>query len=402
MQKRLQVLRWRAYHVWLELKMIWIRRHRRIRFLFILQELSQWKTEKLYQAMLAHSRFEPILGITKCLGYPEAEQKVARYCQDKGYPYIWLDPQKTIAEQVAVDLLTHQKPYTNEINPAHFINANPRIPVVCIPYYLSTITEDWIANNRLTYLSWRHFCDNESCRKDWARISRVQGCNLVVTGLPVMDELLLPKDCYEDVWPMKDGRKRIIYAPHHTIADIHWEGIGYSTFLEYGEFMLEMRDKYKDLVFFEFKPHPRLLYNLILLWGKEKAEAYYEAWDSPGASHVSANEQYLSLFKHSDAMIHDCGSFTVEYLYTGNPVMYLVRDSHHKDNMTENAAKAFDLHYKGLSKEDIERFILSVIAGDDPRKEERSAFVRDHLQPPYGKSACTNIINAILGKEDFR
>ena len=141
---------------------------------------------------------------------------------------------------------------------------------------------------------------------------------------------------------------------------------------------------------------------MIQYWGKEKADAYYAAWNAPGVSHVTVNDGYLSLFKHSDAMIHDCGSFTVEYLYTGNPVMYLVRDSHHKDNMTENAAKAFDLHYKGMSKEDIERFILSVIAGDDPRQEERSAFVRNHLQPPYGKSACTNIINAILGKEDFR
>ena len=86
MKKRLQFLKWRVYHLWLDLKMKRIRRQGKIRFLFILQELSQWKTEKLYLAMVDHPRFEPILGVTKCLGYPGAEEKVIKYCQEKGYP----------------------------------------------------------------------------------------------------------------------------------------------------------------------------------------------------------------------------------------------------------------------------------------------------------------------------
>lgn len=352
--------------------------------------------------MLAHPRFQPILGITKCLGYPGAEEKVISYCREKGYPFVWLDPQKTISEQVKVDLVTHQKPYINEINPAHYINANRGIPVVCIPYYLSTITEEWIVNNRLSYLAWRFFCDNESCKEEWSRISYVQGCNLVVTGLPIMDELLTPKAELEDVWPIKDHRKRIIYAPHHTIADIHLDGIGYSTFLEYHQFMLEMRDKYKEQVYFVFKPHPHLFENLVQLWGEERAKAYFDAWEQPGCSHLEVHGKYLSLFKYSDAMIHDCGSFTIEYLYAGKPVMYLVRDCHHKDNMTETAAKAFDLHEKGFSREDIERFIQSVVVGDDPLLEERMSFLREDLQPPFGKSACQNVMNAILGEEEYR
>ena len=60
MKRIIQLLKWRAYHFWLWLKMISIRKKDRIRFLFILQELSQWKTESLYKAMLDHPRFEPI------------------------------------------------------------------------------------------------------------------------------------------------------------------------------------------------------------------------------------------------------------------------------------------------------------------------------------------------------
>ena len=402
MRSSIKILKWRAYHLWLEWKMKRIRKKEKIRFLFILQELSQWKTEMLYVAMVEHPKFMPIIGVTKCHDNPGAEERVISYCKQKGYPYMWLDPEKSITEQVDVDILTHQKPYSNEIYRAHYIANNRSIPLICIPYYLSTITEEWIVNSKVSLLAWRQFCDNDDCREEWAKMSKLHGYNYAVTGLPMMDELLMPKDAFDDVWPVNDHRKRVIYAPHHTIADIHWKGIGYSTFLEYSQFMLEMRDKYKESVYFVFKPHPRLFVNLVRLWGEEAARSYYDAWQQPGISHLEVNEKYLSLFKHSDAMIHDCGSFTIEYLYTGNPVMYLIRDEHHKDNLTKTASQAFDLHYKGYSKEDIERFIQMVIAGNDPLAERRRDFADSCLRPPYGKSACENIIHAILGQEEFR
>ena len=377
-----------------------IRKKDKIRILFILQEVSQWKTELLYQAMLAHPRFEPIIGITKCLFYPCAEEDLAKYCEKMGYSYVWLNPDKTISEQIKVDLITHQKPYAKQIHAAHYINSNWQIPILSIPYYLSTITEEWIVNSKISLLAWRQFIDNSSTRDAWASMSWLHGRNYVVTGLPVMDEMLIPRIKLPDVWPTNDGRKRVIYAPHHTIADFHWEGIGYSTFLDYCEDMLALRDRYKDFIYFVFKPHPSLRIRLIKYWGEEKTYEYYRRWDCPGFSHVESGK-YLALFKHSDAMIHDCGSFTIEYLYTSNPVMYLVRDDSHLKNMTPYAKDAFNLHYKGKSISDIERFLEDVISGNDPLKESRAAFIHNNLVPPYGKTACENIINAILGEEEY-
>ena len=397
----LKYLKGKLFHLLMERKMRRVRKKDKIRFLFILQELTQWKTETLYQAMLAHPRFEPILGITKCLGYPGAEETVMAYCKEKNYPYVWLDPEKTIGEQIDVDIVAHQKPYFKEINPAHYFNANRQIPIVAIPYYLSTITENWIVNNRTSLQAWRQFIDNESTRKAWAKASRLRGMNYMVTGLPVMDELLTPKESLPDVWPVHDGRKRVIYAPHHTIADRHWEGIAYSTFLDYCEDMLALRDRFKDRVYFVFKPHPSLRSRLLDCWGEEKTDEYYRRWEEPGVSHVEQGK-YLALFKHSDAMIHDCGSFTVEYMFTGNPVMYLVRDDSHANNMTPYAREAFDLHYKGKNVSDIERFLEDMVAGNDPLKDRREAYKSKNLVPPYGKTACENILNAILGTEEYR
>lgn len=393
-----QVFKWRAFHAWLALRAWQVRKKGKIRFGFLIQELTQWKTESLYREMLAHPRFDPVLCISPSRGYPGAETELMDYCRKKGYEYTLLDPAKTIVEQVDVDIVVPEKPYLSEIHRKHQIDQNTRILYVVIPYYLSTITEDWLVNQRHNLLCWRQFVDNESCRETWAKVQRLKGMNYVVTGLPVMDDLLTPKEELPDVWPVADERKRIIYAPHHTVSDLHMEGIGYSTFLEYCDEMLALRDRYAEKAYFVFKPHPSLRNSLLRLWGEEKTEAYYQRWEKPGYSHVEQGN-YLALFKHSDALIHDCGSFTVEYLYMDRPVMYLVRDESHTANMIPYAREAFDLHYKGRGKDDIERFIQNVIAGNDPLKESRAAFKERYLLPPGGRTACQNIIYSILGKK---
>ena len=346
--------------------------------------------------MLAHPRFEPILCISPCLEIAGAERHLIEYCREKGYDYVWLDAGKRIKEQVDLDIALPEKPYYKQIHKLHQMEQNRTIPFVIIPYFLSTITEDWVVNQRSCILCWREFVDNESCRQEWEKVHSLKGLTYAVTGLPVMDELLIPKEELPDVWPVDDGRKRIIYAPHHTISDMHFEGIGYSTFLDYCDRMLELRDKYGDRVYFVFKPHPCLRRKLYHLWGEERTDEYYQKWEKPGASHVEQGA-YLPLFKHSDALIHDCGSFTIEYMYMDNPVMYLVRDDNHTKNMIPYAKEAYDLHYKGKCADDIEQFIQNVIEGIDPLKEKRAALKRQHLLPPNGRTACENIIHSILG-----
>lgn len=100
-------------------------------------------------------------------------------------------------------------------------------------------------------------------------------------------------------------------------------------------------------------------------------------------------------------MIHDCSTFTQEYMYANRPVMFLVKDSHHTDNLNDFAKTTFNFHVHGWNKEDIERFVIDVINGRDEKKKEREAFYGEAMLPPHGKSACENIINAILGKEQY-
>ena len=303
--------------------------------------------------------------------------------------------------QVHPDFIIHQKPYIDQIDKKYRMSKNLSAPCVLIHYATHTTMESFGINSYLSLRSWKNFFENQSTLDAHKKKHRLGGINFLATGLPFMDKLTLSADQFSDPWPAMDGMKRIIYAPHHSVPPHFKKGYNYSTFMENGEFMLEMRKKFEDKVYFVFKPHPLLYKKLVQVWGKEKTDSYYDSWRNAPNSHVEEG-QYIGLFKHSDAMIHDCASFMVEYLFTGNPVMYLINKERDYSNLSPYIVKAFELHEKGRTQVEIEQFIKNVIDGVDEKREERSKFYVEELLPPYGKTASQNIINAILGVEDYR
>ena len=213
----------------------------------------------------------------------------------------------------------------------------------------------------------------------------------------MQDVLLLPKSVFSDPWNDKTGKKRIIYAPHHSIKGTNGTGIEFSTFLEYGESILELAKKYKERVTMAFKPHPNLYMKLVDIWGQQKTDGYYEEWQSLDNTQVEDGE-YMGLFKYSDAIIHDCASFIVEYMYMDKPAMYLVSESNRIEDMFDFVQKAYMNYEHGRSLRDIDNFIVNVIYGIDKKRDERHAYIQSNLRTPNGKSACENIIDAIIGR----
>lgn len=374
----------------------------KIRFLFLLTELASWKTEMLYLAMLKHPRFEPIIGVTSNRENIGAEQILVKYLKEKRYPYLWIKENEDLISQTHADIITFQKPYTGNRHPKHLAWNNRGAVYCCFSYALCTVLGTWLMNQRYNYMGFKNFFENQSVADDYSPLFNVKGNRLVVTGVPMMDQLIRPASEYSNPWRNNDSRKRIIYAPHHTIGDMHLKGIAFSTFLDYGEFMLKMADKYSDKVVFAFKPHPRLYTNLLKYWGQEKSDKYYNEWKARENCQFE-NGIYDGLFKHSDGMIHDCGAFTIEYQYSQRPALYLLgpqSDDHL--NLTSWGAVAYDLHYKAANESQIEDFIRNIIDGIDPLKDKRELFYKTQCLPPHGKTACENIINSILGVEEYK
>ena len=231
---------------------------------------------------------------------------------------------------------------------------------------------------------------------DAFKYSFVKGRNMEIVGYPTADDFL--SGYHKDVWKTQQSyKKRIIWAPHFTLSFNGY--VQQSNFLSMAEFMLDIAKRYLDKVQFVFKPHPRLFTELCKHsdWGEAQAVAYYSKWAEMENTQIETGE-FVDLFMTSDAMIHDCGSFAVEYHYSGNPVMYIA------ENFDEQVAEkndfgkiAMHLHYVGKNHQDIIDFIENVVlAGEDPLKPRRQQFREDYLIPPRGKTVAENTVDVLL------
>lgn len=374
-----------------------------IKVLFVLWDLSMWKTEALYKAMADHPRFQPMLGIVLNIeDSPSVSAdkfvRLKEYVKHKEYSFIELTDKSM--ERFNADLFFYEKPYDYSIKDSLWYNCGNRL--VCHSNYaFNSNNMRWCFNLPLHRYSAFYFLENESIKKLVKDTLNLDMHKFEVTGLPFMDDLLSPKETFENPWKEQTSyRKRIIWAPHYSMP-VLGRPFTYSCFLDVCDTMLELADKYKDRVFFAFKPHPLLKSKLIDLWGEEKTENYFRQWETKENAQVELGA-YMGLFKYSDAMIHDCSSFTIEYMYARKPVMYLVNGEPHTELLNDFGQGSYQCHYMGHSRQEIEQFILNVIHGVDPMKDQRDKFFAENLLPPNGKTACENIIDALLGLNGYK
>lgn len=372
-----------------------IREKDSIKVMFIIGGVNSWKTEMLYREMEKHSRFIPIVGVTSNEKYPYAKKELIEYLVNNNYKYIDLGTTKEAIHSFSPDIIFYGSPYSTGYCKGHYFNDNLQY-VFCGVDYCLNITKHVAHLEHPWYdYCWQFYVEHEDVAKRKREILGYRARNIKVTGVPIVDMLLLPKENFRDPWKDQGGRKRIIYAPHHSFKGSNGDGIEFATFMEYGELMLDLAKKYQDKVTIAFKPHSFLYLKLVNIWGKERTDNYYKAWEElPNTQYE--NGEYVDLFKYSDAIIHDCASFILEYLYIDNPSLYLVSENNNLDDMFDFVREGYECYSHAYKAEDIELFIQQVISGKDPMHFNRRNFIESQLLPPNGKTACENIINAIL------
>jgi CDP-glycerol glycerophosphotransferase (TagB/SpsB family) len=396
--------RYPLYNLMKQFNVIRIRKKAQIKVLFIIAQQGSWKTELLYQAMEKHPRFQPILGICSVAESPNDYGMLLAYAKSKGYRYVDLmnDEAYNRLWSEKVDIVFYQKPYIEQLPPRlHF--KHHLSSLFCYVFYgIHNSNVPYNTNMALYRLLWQNYYENADVAEEKKQAMAFGQKAILVTGIPMFDSLLCPKETYHDPWiKQAQPKKRIIYAPHHSMPNAAVPGIEYSTFLDNADFMLDMAVKYRDQVQWAFKPHPILRGKLEKIWGRERTDAYYRKWQELENCQLE-NGAYQALFLYSDAMIHDCGSFTVEYHLTGKPVLYLVNGKNHQSNITRFSRQGYDLHYKAKTTAEIEQFIINVINDVDPLLSQRLKFRAENLIAPNGKTACENIIHAILGEEEYK
>lgn len=382
---------------------VWRMRHKeRINVVFVAMSVSMWRYQDLYEAISKHPRFKATIVILPGKQYSKEQQlsdkeKLIRYFTEKRCQFV-VDEKSTrgnIIKELHPDILFYPQPYLKCFD-KKYEHIAFRDKLLCYyPYAFWMSKGAWSYDQPLHSYAWKLFYSTELHRKDAKAYALNRGRNIEVVGYPNADHFLRGK--FDDVWkPQEKIKKRIIWAPHFTIKPGY---VSQSNFLWMADFMLNIANEYSDKIQFVFKPHPLLFSELCKHpdWGEEKTKQYYEAWQSGENTQLESGE-FVGLFMTSDAMIHDSGSFCVEYHYSGNPTMYIAK------NFEEQVAEkgefgqlAMRLHYVGKNEEDITRFIeKTVLQGDDPMKEARKRFVEQYLVPPHGKTVTENTMDVLL------
>ena len=373
-----------------------LRNKTEISVLFILNDLSKWKTEQLYIEMESHPRFKPIIGVTLRRGEsPSAmSRKVLElidYLNNNNYPYIELT--KTINPNP--DIVIYTEPYGGAV-PSHqsvynywnslFININ----------YSSHTTHLHIDYfTRVHECAWIDCYESKNALEDAYKYIGKKRKSLKLTGLPMIDAL--KTESVKNPWKEQSKiKKKIIWAPHHSLGGFDNETIVYSNFIEMHQYMLDIAKRYADEIQIAFKPHPLLREKLEIIWGPKKTNDYYEKWNTLSNGQLETGE-YLDLFKCSDAMIHDSSSFIVEYQLMDKPSLFIVRNEENilKD-MNSFGRSAFYSQLLGYTLSDIDKFIKDTILNNDVNKQKRNNFIENEITGIKGLSASKRIIKEIL------
>ncbi|MCQ2182441.1 MAG: CDP-glycerol glycerophosphotransferase family protein [Bacteroidales bacterium] len=390
-----------------------LRSKERYNVLFFLQSPAVWKYDALYRLMDSSGIFRPTVVVSPYnvhLIYDRTEcfrvmGQAMDFAKKMGYrcisaydfdKHVWVDVKKIIKP----DIVFFAKPYKDTLPKYHIYHFLDCLTLYA-PYGITCI-DIFRTNYNLPFNNflWRFMVETEFHKAFSEQYSLCGGDNAVVVG--ALGEENLMRDDYKpvDVWKSQDRtKKRIIWAPHHTVDYL----FNFSNFLVYCEEMFRIADKYKDSVQFAFKPHPVLKFKLINLWGKEKTEEYYRRWSELGNGQLAEGD-YMDLFLTSDALIHDCASFTAEYLFTNKPVLFMVRDENVEKHWNTFGKECFARHYHAADMGQIESFIEEVVIdGNDSMKPEREKFYWDYLYPADGVMPSRKIFSMLsdtLGKKE--
>lgn len=374
-----------------------------LKVFFLALDSSVWKYDSVYRLMEQSDKFDPLVLVCPIVNQSkeymiEKLNSCYSYFSLKGYnvlkAYNENDNEYLEASSLAPDIVFYTNPYRYLIDDRYYIHQFKDSLICYVNYSYCNVPLQYSCASEFHQTVWRYYVE---CNDNLCQIKEYYPAkNCLVVGYPMFDQFVNNKS---GIWPWKLGDKslkRIIWAPHHSIEG-NTADIAFSTFLIFHEYMLELADKYRDKVQFAFKPHSILKPALYAhpKWGKEKTDAYYARWEN-GYNTICIEGEYETLFTTSDAMIHDCGSFIIEYLYVNKPVMIL-DDSHRLSQCNVAGIKAYECHYVGIREEDIKNFIENIVINNNDLKiTDRVNYYKHYLLPPYGESVAHNIINDIL------
>lgn len=387
-----------------------IRDKDRIRVVFIVYLVSMWKLDNVLKLMLEDDYFEPIIFVAPFQGYDNEKKQsefksVIDYFKNKNVEVVssWDNEKEEYKDfdELNADLVFFSNPWDYSSG-LYYSNIYENYLCCYIKYGIGTaaIRDKLQYNMPFQSYMWQIYSSDEYDLDLNQKLAASQGKNVILTGAPYLEHLLNDKEL-NNPWKSKSNRKKIIFAPHHTIEVDSRFNYKLSNFLELAEDIKNLAIKYQEKVAWCFKPHPNLKEKLYChpQWGKIKTDKYYSFWEESKFSQISEGE-YLGLFKYSDAMIHDSASFLVEYLATKKPVLYLT-SKYTKESLNELGLEALSAGETANNKEKISKFVSNLLKVNVSIKSKYEEFYARNFSRLYTEPLPSErIINSIKKKLD--
>ena len=379
-----------------------IKNKEKINVAFSLYSASIWNSEKLYRALEQDDRFNVYIIVSPNNDNFEEYEKAYCYFKQNKYNV------KGVYNFATESFLTWDDfgGYPDiHINLSSWYGAYPEsfqfinIPLRCINIYVPyafyvaenpniSFTEKFVYNKEIMNLVWRLYVESQYTKSQHETYQLLHGKNVVYSGFLKLDEFYDKKkytdEDLKNIWSIpKENNpseiKKIIIAPHWTVGQN--ELLPFSTFRQNYKFLYELAKENKDLAFI-FKPHPNLRTEAVysgMFKDFEAYDKYIAKWNALPNAKVVTESSYIDIFKTSDAMIMDSGSFIGEYQYAHKPLLYLTRP---EQAFTELGQRIMDTYYKvpGDDYKGINAFVKNVVRnGDDPKKKDRDAIFNAEL-----------------------
>lgn len=377
---------------------------RPVRVVFLVLNISMWKYQGLLSRLLRDPRFLVTVVLSPGITYqPEQRlrdvQQMRQFFGSKGIDYIdWQiennEPPVDVRRELQPDVVFYMQPYHGSYHPRHcFLNFTDRL-IAYSPYSYLQAQDPYNYDNVMQNVAWRCYYANKYHLADATRLAHNKGVNAVAVGYTSADDYEATDNFPRQKEPFSEREPRLlIWAPHCTLAN-DGSAFSRSNFLMMADYMVDLAQRYKDCLRIAFKPHPGLLTELYKHpdWGRERADAYYDRWRNMENTKL-ADGAFVELFRESDAMVHDSGSFVVDYLYFNRPVMFVSQNIERaKSYVNVPGRRAYEAHYIGSTTDDIERFVRDVVMnGHDTMEPVRRAYYQEFLKQPRGQLTAENI-----------
>ena len=375
-----------------------------IRVIFCVSQNQLWCCQSLYDELEKDNNFE-----VRIIALPNWEDKTHNLIESGNANYDFFLKRKMNVVKgfdingniidlcgVATEIMFVDQPATID-----YLEMNG-IPIEKIvdAFFLSYIPYGYkVANGGISHFglplhnySWKVFAESNWHKQQFYKLGKMKAKNVVTSGFPKLD-IYNNEECTNDVWKNSvPNRKRVIWAPHWSFGDAD---LAFSTFDKYYMYFYDFAKEHNEIEWI-LKPHQRVYTWAVQtgLMSKTEVDEYFDKWDKLPNAHVYNEGNYMDIFRTSDALITDCGSFLAEYLPSKKPIIHLYRP---EAEYNEVGYKLINTYYRCTTFTDIERIIKQVIIMEDDYKYTEREKIMENVVP--NKEGAGRTIMNVIKKE---